>query len=96
MSHMFRRSYSGAGWSKGFLGFMAGVAATYYLFGTDSGKAKRRQLAKYAANMKDKVMDAKDTVVEYADEKKEDVSELADRMKGHLKEMKDDITDTLG
>ena len=93
---MFRRSHSGTGIGKGLLGFMAGVAAAYYLFGTDSGKAKRRELAKYAAKIKGRITDAKDSVVEYADEKKEGVSELASRMKDHLKEMKEDIEETLG
>ena len=96
MSHMFRRSHSGAaGIGAGILGLAAGAAIAYFLYGTEAGEEKRRMFGRYARKMKERAVDAKDTIVEYAD-KKDDVVELAGRMKDHLKEMKEDIEDTLG
>jgi hypothetical protein len=79
----------------GIMGLAAGAAIAYYLYGTDAGKDKRKQLSKMARKVKDKVADAKETVIEFKDNKDEFI-DLAGRMKEHLKEMKDDIEDTLG
>ncbi|HEX7724752.1 MAG TPA: YtxH domain-containing protein [Candidatus Paceibacterota bacterium] len=71
---------------SGLLGAAIGAGIAYYLYGTDSGKAKRKEITKMAKNAKNKVADKADEVSEAASELYENISESMREKYGDLTE----------
>ncbi|MBU6231294.1 MAG: hypothetical protein KGI45_04340 [Patescibacteria group bacterium] len=89
---MFRNRYHQHGPPRLVVGLVAasvGAAASYFLFGTETGAEKRAKAKEWLADMKDSATSASGTLSELASVGKEMTKDMASLIKDRYSELKD-------